>query len=558
MTYAATLALGFVFDDHVLILENGALRSWRYLPAYFASNIWFFHYPHLLANYYRPLFLIWLRLNYVLFGLRPWGWHLTSVLAHLAVTYLVYRLALRLTGDLWVAGIAGLLFGLHPVHAEAVADVTSIQEPLTAFFILAALLAFARQAESASKRLWMTAALLCSAAALLSKESGLMLPVLILGFTWFHSRDETARTWQHLSAAVVASVPFWLIVAAYVPLRIWALKGFAHVIAPISLRQDLLTVPSVLVFYLRLMVWPADLSCYYDTPYVLAPGWQNFALPLLLLVGTAAVLALWYGDARRLEPRDAKTIGFAALVTIVTVLPVVNFRYLLRGEIAHDRYIYLPSVGFLILVALGLRWLTARKLVRFSRKWAAAGVLVLVAAMGYATARQCLYWSDDLTLNNRAHQIAPHNVFATTSLAAALGQLGMERTATALYQQALAVDPDLWRANLNLGYIYYRHGDFTHAAQYLAHACDVNPTDGDEFLYLGTSLLQMGQLGDAERAMRTAILARPEGKGYHLGLGVVLKAQGRLEEAKKEVAMELAGDPGNAAARQFLEQLPGR
>ncbi len=144
LAYLDTLALGFVFDDHVLIVTNDSIRSWRYFPTYFTSHIWSFRYPHLLANYYRPLFLTWLRLNDALFGLHAWGWHLTSVLAHVAVTWLVYRLALRLTRDAWMAGVAALIFGLHPVHAEAVADITSIQEPISTFFILAAILAFAR------------------------------------------------------------------------------------------------------------------------------------------------------------------------------------------------------------------------------------------------------------------------------------------------------------------------------------------------------------------------------------------------------------------------------
>ena len=131
IAYAASLGLGFVFDDHVLIVTNDSIRSWSYFPSYFTSHIWSFRYPHLLANYYRPLFLTWLRLNDVVFGLRPWGWHLTSVLAHVAVTWLVYRLSLKLiAARRWLAAVAALIFGLHPVHAEAVADVTSIQEPL--------------------------------------------------------------------------------------------------------------------------------------------------------------------------------------------------------------------------------------------------------------------------------------------------------------------------------------------------------------------------------------------------------------------------------------------
>ena len=95
LAYAGTLGFGFVFDDTAGIVRNDSLRSWHYVPGYFSSHVWSFLYPHLLSNYYRPLFLLWLRLNDALFGLHPWGWHLTSVLAHLGVTCLVYCLALQ-------------------------------------------------------------------------------------------------------------------------------------------------------------------------------------------------------------------------------------------------------------------------------------------------------------------------------------------------------------------------------------------------------------------------------------------------------------------------------
>ena len=604
--YIDTLVLGFVFDDHVLIVTNESIRSWRYFPTYFTSHIWSFRYPHLLANYYRPLFLTWLRVNHALFGLHPWGWHLTSVLAHVAVTYLVYRLALRLTRDLWVAGFAGTIFGLHPVHAEAVADITSIQEPLSTLFILAAVLAFAsiwRLSKEAQWRTehhtgWLAAALVFTAAALLSKESGMVVPVLICGFAWIYraenGRDVSARgkvqgLLTRAISALVASFPFWLVVLFYVPARIHALKGFAHVVTALPTSTIIFTIPSVLFFYLRLVFWPFGLSCYYDTPYVIGPGWHSFILPTVLLAAIALVLATWYVRARKSASQDARAIAFACLWMILTLVPVLNFRFLPDREIAHDRYVYLASVGFVILVALALRNLIRYFNFARGRKnqelgggdspgleapsvqaasdvsptpgptgssrlgWVLA--LMFLGAMGFVTARQNLFWSDDLTLNYRAHEIAPHNVYATTSLAAAVAEQGMESTAMTLYRQALAVQPKFWRANVNLAYLEYARGNYPEAARYYSIACAADPTDGDQFLYLGMSLLRMGRFEEAENAVRSALLVRPQGKNYHLGLGMVLRGEGKLDEARREIATELAADPQNAQARSLLDQV---
>ncbi len=565
LTYVGTLALGFVFDDHVLIVTNDSIRSWRYFPGYFTSHIWSFRYPHLLANYYRPLFLTWLRLNDALFGLHPWGWHLTSLLAHVAVTYLVYRLALRLAGNSLAAGVAALIFGLHPVHAEAVADITSIQEPLSTFFILAAILAFDRSRDSAVKFRWLAAALAFMAAALLCKESGMVLPILVGGFASTYGKagsrefapvEKYPSPLERLSTSLVVSIPFWALLLLYVPLRIHALKGFAHVVTPLPLSTEIFTIPSVLAFYLRMLVWPSRLSCYYDTPYITVPSWRGFFLPAGLVAAVALVLAVWYLRTRRQAPREAKAIAFACFWMALTLLPVLNFRFLPEGEIAHDRYVYLPSVGFALLVAMALRKVLSLSGTSYQRRaWVLVGAFLVSGAMGYEAARQSLFWSDDLTLNYRAHEVAPHNVYATTSLAAAVQQQRMDGTAMALYQQALAIQPGFWRANVNLAYLYYAHGNYSEAERFFARACASDPTDGDQFLYWGMSLMRMGRFSQAEEAVRTALLVRPQGRTYHLGLGMVLRGEGRLPEAREEIQAELALDPQNAQAKVLLGEV---
>jgi tetratricopeptide (TPR) repeat protein len=565
IAYAATLSFGFVFDDHVLVVQNGSIRSWHYLPGYFASHIWSFRYPHLLSNAFRPFFLIWLRLNDALFGPHAWGWHLSLVVAHVAVTYLVYRLGLRLMRDTWSAVAAALVFGLHPVHVETIAEAAWADQPLSTLFMLGAVLTFCRSRESGPGRIWLAASLALTAAALLCKESALMLPVLVSGYVWIYGGaggrevapvENRVPLVPRVRSALVASIPCWTVVLLYLPLRFRALKGFSHVVTPLSFAKEVFTLPSVLLFYLRLLVWPSGLSCYYDTPYVSSPGWHDFTLPATLLVAIAAAVALWHWRTRRNAPEQAKGIAFACLWMVLTLLPVLNFRLLPENEIAHDRYIYLSSVGFALLVVMALRQVmkaAGKSLIRPA--WALLGALVLFGAMGYATLRQSLYWSDDLTLNYRAHQIAPHNVSATTSLAAAVAQRGMDGAAMELYRQALAIQPEFWRANVNLAYLYYAHGNLSEAARFFARAGAADPTDGDQFLYLGMALLRLGQATEAEKAVRTALLVRPQGKNYHLGLGMVLRQEGKFPEAKQEIQAELAEDAQNPQASALLGEV---
>jgi tetratricopeptide (TPR) repeat protein len=562
LSYVATLDLGFVFDDIILIVTNGAIRSWRHFPSYFTSHIWSYHYPHWLANYYRPLFLAWLRLNDMLFGLHPWGWHLTSVLAHMAVTYLVYRLCLRLSRDVWVAAASGVVFGLHPVHVEPVANVASAQDPLSTFLALGAILAFRRSRKSASRFRWLAASLGLSAAALLFKENALMLPILIGGYAWIYGAADSGevapvelRFFQRLRSALGASIPYWVVVFLYMPLRIWALKGFAHVVTSISMSQEVLTIPSVLFFYLRVLLWPSRLSYFYDTPYISTPSWHDFVLPAVLLAAVAAALAYWYARMRRSAPEEAKAMAFACLWMILTLLPVLNFRLFPEGEIAHDRYVYLPSVGFALLVAMAVRQTLGRTARFLKPAWVLLGALAVIGAMGVATARQCLFWSDDFVLSSRAHEIAPHNITATTGLAAAAAKRGMDGQAMALDQQVLAIQPSAWPASRDLAYLYFAHGNFPEAARLFARSLAVGPEDGDQFLYLGLASLQTGDLNMAEKAVRAALLVRPEGKNYHLGLAMILRAEGRLPEAMQEINVELERDTQSPQARTLRDEV---
>ncbi len=558
IAYAAALGLGFVGDDRAQVLENASIRSWRFLPLYFSTHVWGYTYPHLLSNYYRPVFLVWLRLNDALFGLSTRGWHLTSVLAHVAVTALVYCLARRLGLAAWGAAVAALVFGLHPAHVEAVAYVSAAPELISAFFLLAAFLAWLRAREPGPHPYALGGGIAAFGVALLAKESAMALPIFVALYAGIYAGPEGARVTarKRLRAALAAAAPFLAVTLAYVPLRVHALKGFAHVVAPLPLRTELLTLPSILFAYLVKLAWPHTLSLYYDYSYVSAPTWQEFFRPGCLIILVVMLAEEWYERARAVSSREGKCLTFAFLWMVVAILPVLDLRMLPKGEIVHDRYLYLPSVGFAILAGLAVaHWHRATKLIRWRRLAVASATTAACLAMGLWTVHQTLYWNDDFSLSFHAHEIAPQSVAATTSLAAAVAQRGMTGPAMELYRQALALQPDFWRANVNLAYLYYSQGNIPQAANYFARACNADPTDGDQFLYLGMALLQLGRPSDAERAIRTALLVRPQGRNYHLGLAMALKAEGRLPEAEQEAKAEIAEDPESRQAQTMLKDL---
>src|ERR1039458_8139851 len=188
--YAPTLRYQFVHDDRGQIVENPAVRSWHAVPTYFTAHAWAGVMPDEWVNYYRPIFLLWLRLNDAVFGNQAWGWHLTNILAHVLTTLLVYLLVCRLGIGDDVGLLAALIFGLHPAHIEGVAWISGVTEPLLGVFLIASLLAYVQSREEGPGTFrWKFVSLLLFVLAMLEKETGLILPGLMVIYEWIYGTE---------------------------------------------------------------------------------------------------------------------------------------------------------------------------------------------------------------------------------------------------------------------------------------------------------------------------------------------------------------------------------
>ncbi len=231
LSYSDTLWFQFVLDDRFQIGDNTWLRSWRYLPRYFTGDVWAFMHPSFPGNLYRPLFLLWFRLQYIAFGLNPWGWHFCTILAHVGVTLLVYYLAVRLVKDRRAALFAALIFGLHPVHAEAVAWISGVTEPMLALFVVASYLCYLRSRTKPPRHFaWLAASLALYALGMLAKETALVLPMIIFASELIGSEPGDAAGWRALlrrvGGVLAVITPYIILSAAYLGIRVMALHGF--------------------------------------------------------------------------------------------------------------------------------------------------------------------------------------------------------------------------------------------------------------------------------------------------------------------------------------------
>ncbi len=579
VAYSRTLKFPFVWDDHAQILENPIIQSWRFLPRYFTQHVWESIEPISVGTYYRPLFLLWLRVNNMVFGLRPWGWHLTNVLAHLAVTLLVYFLAARLAKDRVTGAVAAMIFGVHPTHIEAVAWISGVTDPLCALLFIGSVLSYLKQEEAGRRGgTWRVTSLLLFAAAMLVKETAVVLPGIIL---FVHEgaagaslddvgaapcgspegRHERLSLVRRVQGSLGVTAPYLFLVAVYLAARALALKELAHTMTPLPFSTMVFTWPSLLWFYLKLLVWPATISPAYRTPYISAAGFTTFFVPSAGVLAAGVLLGAFLRMlARREVTRHATQPSRAVLIAsawvFLPLLPLLDLRALPKGDVVHARYLYLPSVGFSLLVALALRSIPLDRWVRLAR-WAFPAPLAALLVIPYTliTISQSPYWADDWVYCNRAIATAPDNVYIKTNLASYLGERGQYGPAINLYQQVLAEDTTNWLANYNLGYTYYRIGKLDLAEYYLKRAISIQPVKPDQYLYLGLTELRAGRPEEAASTIRVALRLKPTAPRYHFALGMVLKVQRDTRGAIREFKEELALNPNEQAAREQLQKI---
>jgi protein O-mannosyl-transferase len=556
--YVGALGYQFVYDDNEQIVENHYLGSWHYAPRYFTEHVWAHQNPNAAGNYYRPIFLLWLLINRSLFGLNPSWWHLTTIAAHVAVTLMVYLLARRIAGDRLTAVAAATLFGLHPAHIEAVAWISGVTEPLMALLLISSFLCYLNKRDKAGKTwLWFAASLALYALAMLAKETALALPLIIFVYEYndsqiclshSHGLSRIKAIGRRLRAPARNAMPYLALTVIYLMVRAAVLKGVEHSLTPLPLLTMIFTLPSLLWFYIKSLVWPAGLSVFYDTPYISEPGLLNFFLPCFAII--AAALALWRWS------RHSRAVGFASALLALPILPALNISVFYKGELAHDRYLYLPSIGFAMLAALALRRINIGS-ARLLKEPASQIVLMLtlVCLLNQATANQLPHWANNLSLYSRGREIAPNNFLAMNNLGVALARQGQYREAIDLYQAALEQEPLYWSATCNLGYSYYELGQLEQAEGWLNRAIAIFPHNARQFLCLGLIHSRSGRLDEAAASIRHAIELQPDGADFHYGLAGVLKKRGELTAALDECKLELAINPKHSGARDQMAEI---
>jgi tetratricopeptide (TPR) repeat protein len=546
-TFAPALYNDFVgYDDPVYVTGNPHVQRGLNL----GDLAWAFSNSE--TGNWHPLTWISHMVDGALFGLRPWGHHLMSIVLHALSTLFLFHLLNRATGAAWRSFAVAALFGLHPLRVESVAWVAERKDVLNALFWMLSLGAYVRYAQAMAGRsggmgetigvggirraghptLSYVSSLGFFILSLLSKPMSVTLPfVLFLVDYWPLTR------WQRQSAKLllIEKAPFLAGSLAMSAVTFLTQRSAGAVVASAPLYERFANAAISYCRYLGKLFWPVDLAVFY-------PPVGHWPAGAVLLAGLflAAASVLIFG-ARRHRP-FLLTGWFWFLGTLVPVIGLIQ-----AGEQSMaDRYSYIPSIGIFLAVTWALaEVLPARRAVAVSLT--AATSLVLAGCV-VVTLRQIQHWRESETLFRHALEVTRDNYLAHLNLGTALDKKGRLDEAVAELEQALKLKSNYPEALNNLGSILSKQGRQEDAMRYYRQALSLKPTYAEAHYNLGLALDAQGALDSALSEYEIAVQLKPDYADAHYNRGILLGRQGRLEEALREFQTTLHWQPGSADA----------
>lgn len=519
LVYSGSLANGFPNDDRDIVLENERIHSLSSLPEALSTPYWPIEFGADMGLW-RPAATATYALEWAVFEGSPAPYHAVNIVLHGLVSVLV----VLLVGALLPSPApltAGLLFAVHPVHVEAVAGIVGLAELGSAAAFLAACTLFLswRDRLHAGRLVALSGLYGLS---VLFKESGVVLPLALLVLDSFESDPSV----EDAPRVIARRWPLWLslagVLAGIAVMRAAVLDGLRAPLPPVGaelLEQipRLYTVAAIWPEYLRLLLWPWNLSGDYSPARIpLLLGWTPTAL-----VGVSLALAglglAWWGWRARTRRSWARGMALGGLFTGITLITTSNL-VVLSGVLLAERTLYLPSVG--VCLALGAVVVALAPAPQMRRAVLAAAVVAFVVAGAIRTVARVPVWRDTETM----------------------------------WLDVVRQQPENGRSHWVLGDALWRTGDRPGALR--AYGRAVGLLGGDQLLLteIAQRLLEAGRPAQAEVLARQAWEKRP---GYDAApglLAVALLAQGRSQEAIEPAQASLEADPSDPTIHLLLAQ----
>ncbi|KAJ8006454.1 hypothetical protein DPEC_G00107430 [Dallia pectoralis] len=553
LCYRNSLHGELVHDDVWAISNNPDVRpgsSWRNI---FTNDFWGKRMSDNTSHKsYRPLCILTFKLNILLGGMTPVYFHMVNVFLHCAVTcLLMHTCVCCVFHDTRLAFLTALLFSVHPIHTEAVSGIVGRADVLACLLFLLAFLSYIRSvgvcdyANSLPYTVsgWaLGSSLLLGTCAMLVKETG----ITVFGVCVLYDALVLCRK-PLLSAKIKdllrVSSPFlkraavvFLHVAVIMSLRLWLMGGsmplFSEQDNPASFSPHLLTRFLTYCYLLSFNAWLLL------APAILCYDWQVGSIPLVeslwdvrniasVLLGVVMV-TLCLHCVTSLQRLGSREVLVGVLLLVFPFIPASNLFFRV-GFVVAERVLYMPSMGYCILVVYGLGRLCS-VVGRRGNTALTVSILLVLLLFSWKTVQQNEIWLSREALFRSGIQTLPHNAKVHYNYANFLKDRGRHQEAIHHYKTALRLYPLHASAMNNLGTLT-DHAE--EAERYYRNALTANPHHNRALFNLGNLLKSQGKEEDAEALLKNSISFGPHFADAYSSLASLYAEQKRFEEANK-------------------------
>jgi tetratricopeptide (TPR) repeat protein len=505
--YLPSLKSDFVYDGRIEIVDEGFVTNLSNLPAVLSLKV--LGMKTVLAP--RPGDILYLMAIASVCGTHPFGYHLCSNLLH-AMNVALLFVSLRRLVDAGkmemrlVLAAVTLVFALHPIAVEAVAEVSYSADLLVTFFTLLALLAATNFQPGDRRRAWMmgTGGTLCAFAAVASKESGVATSLVLIAYWAIFRRREQWRPWLvFLGSALAVTGAFMIALVLSAPPELQTREHLSYLGG--SFSSVFWIQPRLWIFMIGKLLWPARLAGQYT-----AQNLCGLSIPAaqMLLVAVVALQA-WLGCKSRIGALGVFVYWFG-LATVSNFVPLFL-------PIA-DRFYYLPLAGVAMQLA-GLLSLISRWRMAFV---IALGLLIVaLVSFTILTVQRQAVFANELSFWRDTSEKNPDSATAHDSYGIALAFSGRVDEAIRQFKAALACSPNFANAHENYA----------------------------------NALALKGEMDDAVAEYRKALQLQPESPHYHFNLGCAFRDLKRWDEAIAQFKETIRLQPDYTEAKEELAKV---
>ncbi|MBI5375720.1 MAG: tetratricopeptide repeat protein [Candidatus Schekmanbacteria bacterium] len=502
--YLNSLQNDFVYDDKALIVENSLVKDIKYIPGIFTSDVWRILGQDA-SSYYRPLMYIIYMADYHVFGMNPWGFHITNIMFHAGTALLVFLIVLMLMGSkqLYLPAFAsGIVFAVHPIHTEAVAWIGGLPELSFSFFYLLSFYLYAKAGGTWNFKYVLSFIFFFFAS--LCKEPALTLPLFL--FFYDYSLDKlpspviSIKTFGYL---LKRYFPYLTVAVLYFILRAYALSGYS----PLKNHPELNTyeyfinIFPLFTQYIVKLIMPVNLNVYHVFhPVMSLFKWQS-------VIGIMAVIA--FVCLAYIAKRRNSAVFTGMLLIAVPLLPALYIPAV--GEnVFSERYLYLPSAGFAILFSVGIKNLRSLRLPGKENIIPIILLFVISGLYSLDTVKRNSAWKDEFTLWTDAVKKSPDAEAPHNNLAIALRSRGMFDKSIEEYHAAIELRPRDSNAHYNLAVAYQIRGFTDKAIEEYEIALKLKPDDLYIHNNLAVAYRDMGLKDKAIEHFKAALRLNPD------------------------------------------------